>query len=200
MRTANPNSPTKKKILDIAEDLMRTKGYVATSVDEICHEAKVTKGSFFHYFKGKEALGKSLIEKFSGERLKGLESCCCGVEDPLERIYACLDGMAMAAEDCAGGKGCLVGTFAQEISETHPELSDMCEEAFKRSVQFFEKALEEAKQKYKPKKEIHPKEMAEFFIAMGQGTLLLAKTMKNKKIVSQNVRQFKAYLKLMFEQ
>ena len=51
-RTANPQ--TRAKLLDAAEELMLRKGFAAASVDDICASARVTKGSFFHYFKNKD--------------------------------------------------------------------------------------------------------------------------------------------------
>ena len=47
---------TRGKLLDAALTVIRTKGYTATTVDDICVAAGVTKGSFFHYFKSKEDL------------------------------------------------------------------------------------------------------------------------------------------------
>jgi len=37
----------KEKIIDSEQNLMLLKGYVATTIDEICKNARVTKGSFF---------------------------------------------------------------------------------------------------------------------------------------------------------
>lgn len=45
-----------RKLLDAAQNVFRTKGYAATTVDDICEAAIVTQGSFFHHFKSKEAL------------------------------------------------------------------------------------------------------------------------------------------------
>ena len=47
---------SKTKLLDAALHVIRVKGYAATTVDDICHEAGVTKGSFFHHFKSKDEL------------------------------------------------------------------------------------------------------------------------------------------------
>ena len=52
----NQTHASKTKLLDAALQVFRTKGYSATTVDDICHAAGVTKGSFFHHFTGKEEL------------------------------------------------------------------------------------------------------------------------------------------------
>ena len=47
---------SKTKLLRAALRVIRAKGYAATTVDDICHQAGVTKGSFFHHFKSKDEL------------------------------------------------------------------------------------------------------------------------------------------------
>src|SRR5689334_24216214 len=64
MRTAQTYTPTKEKLLDAAQQLMLSKGFPATTVDEICDTAGFTKGSFFHYFESKEQLGKEVLNRF----------------------------------------------------------------------------------------------------------------------------------------
>ena len=74
---------TKQKLMDAAQPLMIQNGYVATTVDEICAAAEVTKGAFFYHFDSKEALARELLERFmccQGEMLAG---SCCGQDDPL---------------------------------------------------------------------------------------------------------------------
>ena len=47
MKTTPKNSPTKTRLLDAAQNLVLTKGFAGTTVDDICDAAKLTKGSFF---------------------------------------------------------------------------------------------------------------------------------------------------------
>ena len=58
------STATRLKLLDAARDVIRTKGYAATTVDDICAAAGVTKGGFFHHFPSKEQLGIAAIEQF----------------------------------------------------------------------------------------------------------------------------------------
>jgi len=49
-------SESRQKLLDAAISLVREKGYAATTVDQVCERAGLTKGAFFHYFESKDAL------------------------------------------------------------------------------------------------------------------------------------------------
>src|SRR4051812_25499922 len=42
------------KLLDATLKVVRTKGYNATRVEDVCAAAGVTKGSFFHHFESKD--------------------------------------------------------------------------------------------------------------------------------------------------
>ena len=44
-----------QKLLDAAVHVIRSKGYSAARVEDICAEAGLTKGAFFHHFASKEA-------------------------------------------------------------------------------------------------------------------------------------------------
>ncbi len=60
MATQTPHE-LKTKLLNAALNAIRAKGYAATTIDDICREAGVTKGSFFHHFKGKDDLALSAV-------------------------------------------------------------------------------------------------------------------------------------------
>lgn len=54
------NRNTKGKIVSAAWKLFYDQGYEDTTVDEIVEESGTSKGSFYHYFEGKDALLSSL--------------------------------------------------------------------------------------------------------------------------------------------
>lgn len=199
MRKALAESPTKEKLFDAARDLMMAKGFVGTAVDEVCEQAGVSKGSFFHYFKSKEDLGAQLLERYTSARAKIVEEKInsCGSEDPLDRIDAYLNCVLDLAKE-TDPKGCLIGTFSQEISETHPELRELCAKIFDGKGHLFCHELEKAKIKYLPKIPFESREMWDYFLSLMQGTMILVKVRQDKNIVAKNVDFFRRYLKSHF--
>jgi hypothetical protein len=51
-----PKTGARHKLLDAAVLRIRRNGYAATTVDQLCADAGVTKGAFFLHFKSKDAL------------------------------------------------------------------------------------------------------------------------------------------------
>lgn len=54
---------TKKKIFNAAKNILQEKGYEALSIKNICEEASVSNGSFYHHFKTKDDLLSYYIEE-----------------------------------------------------------------------------------------------------------------------------------------
>ncbi len=53
---------TKSKILEASVKLFSARGFNAASVDDICAEAGVSKGAFYHHFESKQALFLALLD------------------------------------------------------------------------------------------------------------------------------------------
>ena len=197
-KTRNP-AETKGKLLGVAQKLMLAKGYAATSVDEICEAAKLTKGCFFHYFDSKEDLGRALLDRFcaEGERRR-LEWMARQPKDPLRRVYAQIDFAGSLAKECSA-QGCLLGTLAQELSDTQPRFRSLCDKGFTAWSEAVAKDLREAKQAYAPNAAFDPKELAEHFIAVLEGAQLLAKMRRDCRVVARSLEHYKRYVKGLFK-
>lgn len=53
---------TRTKITESAIRLFSSRGYAAASVDDICEEAGLSKGAFYHHFESKQALFLALLD------------------------------------------------------------------------------------------------------------------------------------------
>ena len=63
----------KDEFLDAAQELFYSIGYEQTSVNTILEKVGVAKGTFYHYFKSKEALLDSLIERMTSQIIDGFK-------------------------------------------------------------------------------------------------------------------------------
>ena len=92
-RTRSADQPDgRTRLLDAAMQVIREKGYAATTVDDICGTAGVTKGAFFHHFKSKEDLGVAATTHFSqmAEQLFG-NALFTQFADPFDRLLGYID-------------------------------------------------------------------------------------------------------------
>jgi len=61
MRTLKDPEERKAEILDTAERLFTTKGYIQTTILDILNEIGIAKGTFYYYFKSKEEVMDAII-------------------------------------------------------------------------------------------------------------------------------------------
>ena len=59
---------TKQRLLDTAQKLFYARSYEDVGVQEICQEAGVKKGSFYHFFPSKRDLTLAILDELFGER------------------------------------------------------------------------------------------------------------------------------------
>lgn len=193
---------TKRKLVDASVKLMRAQGYHATTVDDICATAGVTKGGFFHYFKSKEDIAQAAITRF-GEG-KAQDFHCAPfrrLADPLDRVYARLDFVKASTGGESGlTKGCLIGMFAQELSFTHSEFRSACQDSFLRMARDFEKDIADAKLVHAPGADFDPRHVAMLYVSIIQGSLMLAKASETNAVLFENIEQFRRYLQGLFGQ
>src|SRR4051812_11520891 len=105
----------KEKLLDASLSLIRERGFAATTLDDLCARAGVTKGAFFHHFDSKDALGVAAAEHWS--RITGAmfeAAAYHEASDGLARVRAYL---ALRKSLIRGGLAefsCVAGTLVQE--------------------------------------------------------------------------------------
>jgi TetR/AcrR family transcriptional repressor of nem operon len=190
---------TKRRLVDAGVSLMRSRGFNATSLDDICEAAGVTKGGFFHYFRSKDEIAKAAIAEFAREKAGAFEKAPFRkLTDPLDRVFGRLDFVKQSAGAARLTKGCLIGMLAQELSFTNSELRGVCRDSFSQIAQDFEKDLVEAKALHAPKAAFDPKNLANFYVTIVQGSIILAKTAESNAVMMENIEQFRHYVEILF--
>lgn len=189
---------SRRKLLDAALHVIRAKGYAGSSVEEICAEAGVTKGSFFHHFKGKDDLAIAAAAHWTGvtgELFAG--AAFRRVADPRDRVLAYVDFRASLVEGEMPEFTCLLGTMVQETYLTHPAVRDACNDALLFHARTVEADLIEAKRLYAPRARWVPLEVALFAQAAIQGAFILAKAQNDAQAARQAIAHLRQYLALL---
>jgi TetR/AcrR family transcriptional repressor of nem operon len=180
-------------------ELMLENGYSATGVDNVCRAAKVTKGSFFHYFKTKEDLGKAVLDRFyRGMQAMAAQSPHFKKDDPLERVLGWMDFASDGSRDPRTLKGCLLGTFSQELSQTHEAIRKECDSKFCEWTGSIRKDLDDAVARHKPKTPIDTAGLASHLVASLEGAIILAKAKGDGKPIRETMQHCKAYVSSLF--
>jgi TetR/AcrR family transcriptional repressor of nem operon len=123
-RAANPS--TRSKLLDAAFAVIRVKGYT-TTVDDICAEAGLSKGAFFHQFRSKEDLAVSAAQHWSemtGTFFK--DAAYHDADDPLARVVGHVAFRKELIRGALSEFTCLVGTMTQEAYGTSSAIQEVC--------------------------------------------------------------------------
>ncbi|MGV3661040.1 MAG: TetR/AcrR family transcriptional regulator [Prosthecobacter sp.] len=195
----NP-AETREKLVGATVSLILKQGFSATSVDQICSAAGVTKGSFFHHFENKEAIGKAAVEWWGefGTNLYAEAWKDAGL-DPLQQLHRMLDimsGFTQSEEVCT----CVVGMLSQELAQSHPAMRAGCERQLDVWTANVARMLREAKAKHKPKSDFDPVEAAWFLQSIWQGSMLIGKTREHggPAMIRRNIEFARAWVEALF--
>jgi TetR/AcrR family transcriptional regulator, transcriptional repressor for nem operon len=192
---------TRAKLLDAARDVIRAKGYAASSVDDICAAAGVSKGSFFHHFETKEQLGVAATERFNA-MAAGLFASApyAAFTDPRDRVLGYVDFRIAILQGEPVQYTCLLGTMVQEAYQTHPGIRAACDKELSDHVAMLARDLEAAKRLYAPDADWSPESVGYFMQAVLQGAFIFAKAQQGPEVARESLAHLRRYLELIFNQ
>ncbi len=192
-------SDSRFKLLDATLQVVRSKGYNATRVEDICAEAGVTKGSFFHHFKSKDDLALAAIQHWQ-DRTSSLfaQAAYHQQSEPLDRLLAYVDFRKQLVVGDLAAFTCFAGTLLQETYATHPDLQAACAANVLGHAQTLEADIKAARATYKIRDKWTVSSLARHIQCVIQGVFILAKADGGPQIVTANLDHLKRYLTLLF--
>lgn len=193
-------STAKAKLLDAAFAVIRTKGFAATSVDDLCAAAGVTKGAFFHHFKSKDDLAVAAANHWSEVTGALFASAPYHAhEDPLQRVLGYLDFRKELLKGNVPEFTCLVGTMVQEAYDTNPAIRAACNASISGHADHIAADIAEAMQRYKIKTDWTAESLALHTQAVLQGAFILAKAKGGAQVAAESIDHLARYIQLLFK-
>jgi TetR/AcrR family transcriptional repressor of nem operon len=201
MTRADKSAETRSRLLDAARDVIRAQGYNATTIDDICAAAGVTKGGFFHHFASKEQLGVAAIEAFDAMAEALFNSAPYqALSDPRDRVLGYVDLRASMIQGDIAQFSCLMGTTVQEAYATHPQLRVACEDGMSSHVAMLARDIEAAKQRYAPDASWSAESVGYFMQATLQGAFIFAKAKQSNALARECLAHLRRYLETILGQ
>lgn len=187
------------RLLEAAHRLIRVKGFAATSVDDLCQAAAVTKGSYFHHFKTKEELGAAAAEHWTETTTAFFaQAPYHEPKDPLDRILAYI---AFRKSIIAGDLSectCLVGTMVEEVHATSPLIRDACAASIFGHAATLEPDIRAAMQGREISGGWTADSLARHMQTVIQGAFVLAKAGNDPALARESLDHLERYIRLLF--
>ena len=188
------------RLLEAARDVIRSKGFTATTVSDLCEAAGVTSGAFFHNFKSKEAMGVAAAEYWSETTSEFFRAAPYHAhKDPLDRVLGYIDFRGAIIDGELAEFTCLVGTMAQEVYRTHPDIRDACAASILGHATTLESDIAAAVASRGIRADWTPASLARHTQAVLQGAFILAKATGDREVARESVDHLRRYIELLFQ-
>jgi TetR/AcrR family transcriptional regulator, transcriptional repressor for nem operon len=190
---------SRDKLLDAALSVIRTRGYSATTVDDICVAAGVSKGAFFHHFASKEDLAVAAAERWStvtGDLFA--TAPYRSLPDPADRVLGYVEFRKAILKGELPEFTCLVGTMVQETYDSSPSIRDACNRSITEHAAVIESDIAEAMRTHHIEAEWTPRSLALYTQAVIQGAFILAKAQQSRAVAADCIDHLLRYLQSLF--
>jgi TetR/AcrR family transcriptional repressor of nem operon len=199
--TVRPPHDSKNRLLNAALHVIRAKGYAASTVDDICHQAGVTKGSFFHHFKSKDDLALSAAAHWGAMTEAFFASATYhDAADPLQRLLGYVDFRVEILRGELPDYTCLMGTLVQETYATHSDIRAACERVLSSHIAILSRDIEAAKRLYAPDADWSAQSVGLFIQSVLQGAFIFAKARQGPEAARESLVHLRRYLTMLFNQ
>lgn len=202
---ASKGEMTKEKILASAESLILQKGYAGMTLDELLQQTGLTKGAFFHHFKGKAGLAKSVLERYARndyELFKNYSDQADRLsDDPLERVLIFIK----LFEEFLNGldeafPGCIFSSYSYEVRNFDPEIGEYIKENLGAWLDLYQIKIEALIKARPPAISVNSRQLSEMIGTIIEGGFVMTLAMKDKNWTQRQSAQYRHYLELLFRE
>ena len=173
MPRAAASADTSRRILDVAERLVQTRGFNGFSYADIAEALEVTKASLHYHFPTKGDLGKRLIERYEESflaALKGIDSAGAGARDKLKRY------IRIYADVLRDNRMCLCGMLASDYATLPKPMKEEVKHFFDENEQWLAAVLDAGRKAGKLEFKGSALELARAMVGSLEGAMMLARS------------------------
>jgi TetR/AcrR family transcriptional repressor of nem operon len=193
------SASTRTRLLEAALFLFWQNGYAATGMAEILARADVWAGSFYYFFKTKEALLLAVLEYY----IQTLDLYVMGpvfsaVTDPIERVFGVLGFYRQNLIKTGCTYGCPIGRLALEIPEEQTQVHRLLADNFDGWTAAIEGCLREVRASLPP--DLDLKTLSQFVLTVMEGGVMQARSHRSLAPFDASVEHLHKYFDLLVAQ
>jgi TetR/AcrR family transcriptional repressor of nem operon len=194
---------TRDRILNSAEPLIMAQGFAGTSIDEILKKTGLTKGAFFHHFKGKNDLARALVERHTRRNMAMFEQFAAQAEaksaEPLEQTLLFLEAFENYVDNLTDQpSGCIYAAYTYESLQFDPSIIDFVGDALRKWTSIYVRKFQHVLDRYDPALPVTARQLGEMIVSIVEGGLMLQRAYGDARLTSRQSEQFRNYLELLF--
>ena len=176
MKAADQTTDARGHILNTAHGMMSGKGFTAVGLNELLLAAGVPKGSFYHYFKSKEAFGEELLRTYFEAYLAGMDLVFAQTDATgFDRLMAYWNKWLVTQVTHDPQSKCLVVKLAAEVADLSEGMRQVLLDGTTRIIQRLAGAIQHAIDDGSLVIDGNPQRLAEHLYQTWLGASLLAK-------------------------
>ena len=186
---------TRHSILQKSFELIYTKGYQTTSIDDIIATTNLTKGAFYYHFKTKDEMGLAIINEILVPTMKeGLIAKMENSQNPIEDIYLMMKNLLFENPVLQIQYGCPIGNLTQEMTPWNVEFSGALMTLISEWQDVLQKSINNAIKNGKIRKNVNAEQVAIFIVSGYWGIRNLGKIYNNSDCYVAYLKELKIYL------
>ncbi len=190
--TKNPG--TKERLIESARFLFWERGFAGTSMADLLAHSQVNSGSFYHFFESKEALLRAVLETYvQALRPVVIDPAFASAREPVERIFAILEGYRgrILQTDCK--YGCPLGRLALEIDPENRPAHDLISQNFTGWIG----AVRECVDQMKLPAGTDSEALATYVLAVMEGGVMLSRSYGSVEPFDRTIAQLREHFRLL---
>jgi TetR/AcrR family transcriptional repressor of nem operon len=169
-------------ILNANLNALRDHGFQALRPDKEVQTLGITKGAYYHYFPGKQALGYALVDELIRPAyLKPWEEIYKANKGGLSEIITYLHHLAANKSDAEIAAGCLLNNLVQEMSGIDEGFASRLGGIVNQMHDLIKLILQRDRDKGLLKSEVKPGQLAWMIIAGMEGAAGVGRATRNRK-------------------
>jgi AcrR family transcriptional regulator len=182
----------KDTILEAALECFSTKGYYASTVDDIVRYCGLSKGAVYNYFKSKEEIFLSLLEKRSNEFMSKLKEELGAIASPLEKLQHWIR-MDLPYDENKK-KFMHVHIESWLYAADAPHVKEVLKDRFDANFQLTEEIIREGQEIGEIRSDLNTRAAASMFWSLHDGIWLHVSIGYDKQILEKRIREMERTL------